>query len=359
MAVRRGNNGNWRYRKVVTTPDGKKIRISGTPQLNTKLAAEADERAHLLRVLSPPPERKEVPRFKAFVQDRWLPTYPAAVGNRPMTVREKEIHVRVHLVPALGRLPVDEIRGEVVDRFFARLRAKGLSAKTVRNVRATLRRILASAVDWGILSAVPPLPKVKVTDSSWDFLTREESDLLVSAARNAEERAILLFALHTGARAGEQIALEWGDVDWQSRKIVFRRSSTRGVVGPTKSGHDRKVPLTETLERALRSMRHLRSQQVFCNADGSPLTLWQLHDLLWGACRRSGLRRIRWHDMRHSFASQLMQAGVPIRHVQDWMGHSTIAMTMRYSHLAPGGGADLIQTLDAPPREPTTKDVGT
>ena len=58
-----------------------------------------------------------------------------------------------------------------------------------------------------------------------------------------------------------------------------------------------------------------------------------LHERLWGACSRSGLRRIRWHDCRHSFASQLVIAGTPLRQVQEWLGHSTILMTMRYSHL--------------------------
>jgi hypothetical protein len=63
----------------------------------------------------------------------------------------------------------------------------------------------------------------------------------------------------------------------------------------------------------------------------------------------AGLRRMRWHDLRHTFASQLMMASVPVRQVQDWMGHSTITMTMRYAHLAPDGGADLIRALETPP----------
>jgi site-specific recombinase XerC len=63
---------------------------------------------------------------------------------------------------------------------------------------------------------------------------------------------------------------------------------------------------------------------------------------------RAGLREIRWHDLRHSFASQLVSSSVPIRQVQEWLGHSTITMTMRYSHLAPGSGANLIQALESP-----------
>jgi integrase len=87
-------------------------------------------------------------------------------------------------------------------------------------------------------------------------------------------------------------------------------------VGPTKSGRERKVPMTGALERALRSLRHLRSQLVFCDGDGKPLKIDWLHERLWTALRRAGLRRIRWYDLRRTFASQLMMAGVPIRQVQ-------------------------------------------
>jgi len=362
MAVRRDKDGRWRYRIVVKLPDGQRERISGTPTLNTKVECERAEREHAYRTLHPAPaseEKKEVPTFSKFVNEQWLPTYPASVGNRPTSIREKKIHVRRHLVPALGRLRLDEIRGHVVDRFFADLRkprsigkdgtrAHALSDKSIKNIRATLRRILASAFEWELIDRIPNLPKVKVTDKGWDFLSREEVAKLVAVTRDPEERALLTFALDTGARAGEQLALEWGDIDWHNNLVVFRRSSTRGEVGPTKSGRERKVPMTERLVEALRRMKHLRGKLVFCRVDGKPLTLWQLHERLWGACRRAGLREIRWHDLRHTFASQLVTAGVPLRQVQDWLGHSTITMTMRYSHLAPGQGAELIRALEDP-----------
>jgi integrase len=349
MAVRRDSrDGTWRYRKVVKLPDGRKVRINGTPAINTKQAAEAAERAHIIRALDPTAERKEVPTFEEFVDDRWWPTYPAAAGNRSSTRTEKEIHLRLHLKPRLGEVRLDKVRGEVIGKLLASLRDKGLSEKSVKNVQATLRRILASAVEWGYLEGVPTLPRVKVPQPRWDFLTAEESTKLVGVARTDEERAILVFALHTGARAGEQIAIEWADIDWTNRLVVLRRSSTRGEVGPTKSGKERRVPLTGTLERALRQVRHLRGPRVFCNPDGSPLRIGQMHERLWGACRRAGLRRMRWHDLRHSFASQLATAGVPLRQVQEWLGHSTINMTMRYAHLAPGGGANLIRALELP-----------
>jgi len=150
-------------------------------------------------------------------------------------VREKRYHLDCHLLPFFGRLRLDEIKLERLERFVATLiREKELSAKRAKNVLATLRRILVSAVEWEVLPTLPRFPKVKVTQGHSDFFNREESGKLLAAAQNPEERALLLFALHTGARAGEQIAFEWQDLDLHNRLVVLRRSSSDGIVGPTK-----------------------------------------------------------------------------------------------------------------------------
>ncbi|MBN1653721.1 MAG: site-specific integrase [Deltaproteobacteria bacterium] len=348
MAVRRDKNGKWRYRVQIRSGNGSVRRISGTPIINTKLEAQREERQHIQRLLhaTPETEEKEVLSFRDFVEQKWWPIYPKAAGNRPSTVREKEFHLRIHLLPDLGEVKLDQLQGEAIDGFFAELQDKGLSAKSRKNIRATLRRVLASAVEWGYLGSIPSLPKVKVPEPSFDLFTKEESETLLEAARNDEERLLIMFALYTGARAVEQLALEWGDIDWRNNFIVFRRSVTRVIVGHTKSGRERKVPMTQTLRSALKNHQHLRSKLVFCNADGSAMNNSQLWDRLMMVCRRAGLRRIRWHDLRHTFASQLIMEGVPLRQVQAWLGHSTIQMTMRYSHLAPNTGAELISVLD-------------
>ncbi len=328
--------------------DGRVERARKVSPVQTKRGAQEYERQLRDALLNPKKPRKEVPTFEAFVDERWMPTYPAAAGNRHTTIKEKNAHLTRYLKPLLGKRRLDEIRGEVLDKFFAEMRKKGLNAKTIKNVGATLRRALVSAVEWDVIEAIPRFPKIKTTDSPWDFLTPEESEKVMAAARTEDELALLMFPLHTGARAGEQLALEWGDIDWHNGLVIFRRSSTGGVVGPTKSGRERRVPMTASLAKALKAMklRQLKSQLVFCRPDGSPLKIDQLHERLWGALRRAGLRRIRWHDLRHTFASQLIMKNVPLLQVQAWMGHSTIAMTMRYAHLAPGGAAGYIAVLD-------------
>ena len=343
--MRKDKRGRWYYRVRCRLPDGRRLRISGVPRVNTKAAAETAERGRVMAIYQRGEDRPPAPRFDEFAK-RWLEKYPAAVNNRKSERETKNDHVRLHLIPYFGDTPIDEIRGEKTTGFFAALDDKGLSEKTAKNLQTTLRRILASAVEWGELEAVPLLPKIKVPEPEFDWYTREESKLLFAAARDPEERALLVFAVHTGARLGEQLAFEWGDIDWQSGKVLLRRARVRGEVGPTKSGKGRSVPMTETCRDALQAIKHLRGQLVFCRMDGKPFTKDQLHEKVWAVQRRAGLWRIRWHDLRHSFGSQLASAGVPLRQIQEWMGHSTIAMTERYSHMAPGGDG-MIHALDS------------
>jgi hypothetical protein len=156
------------------------------------------------------------------------------------------------------------------------------------------------------------------------------------------------------ARAGELLALEWTDVDFRQKLVTFRRSRTGGITTDTKSRRPRQVPLSETLAAALQAHRHLRGPLVFCQEDGTHLTLWFLHGALERAARRAQLRLLRWHDLRHSFASNLTIGGTPLRQVQEWMGHASITMTMRYAHLAPTEQArKYLDALEAPPPEAT------
>lgn len=341
---------SWMVDVVFEHPDGRIERIRKVSPVRTRRGAEEYERQVRAELLNPSPKPKEVPTFEQFVTRDWLSTYPHAAGNRPTTVVAKRQHVKLHLVPRLGALPLDRIGTREIEQLYAVLRReRRLSEKTVQNVGMTLHRILASAAEWGVIDRVAKFPRVKVPEPRFDYFTPPESERLVAAARTEEERALFLFALHTGARAGELLGLEWGDVDRHHHLVALCRSRTRGVTGPTKSGHGRKLPLTATLEAALESVRHERSALVFCRADGGAMSLEMLHGRLAGACRRAGLRRVRWHDLRHTFASQLVAKGIPIRQVQEWLGHATIAMTMRYAHLAPSDGARMIRLLDGNP----------
>jgi len=99
---------------------------------------------------------------------------------------------------------------------------------------------------------------------------------------------------------------------------------------------------------ALKKHRHLRGEYIFCKEDGSMFTKNESKHPLWRACKRAGLRSIGWHALRHTFASHLAMRGVPLKAIQELLGHSTIEMTMRYAHLSPTVKRDAVAQLDRP-----------
>lgn len=332
-------------------PDGRVEEIRKMSPVPTKAGALEYERQVRASLLSGSYGRKDIepaPTLATFANERWLPKDVAAT-NRESTIKEKRRDLAFHIIPALGSLPINKITAEHITAFYARMAAT-LGPKTRKNIGGTLHRILACALEWDALAKLPRFPKVKVPDAKWDFFTREETETLLASVSDPFDRAAILFAFRTGARSGEQIAFRWDDIDWSNRLVVFRRAASRGKVGPTKSGRERKVPLTPQLADALRAMpRRLRSDLVFSAPDGSQLDTWHLSRRLDHYCAKAGLRKIRRHDARHSFASQAVMAGVPLPRVQQWLGHSTIAMTMKYAHLAPATTAELTNALEPAP----------
>ncbi|MBK34141.1 MAG: hypothetical protein CME26_01260 [Gemmatimonadetes bacterium] len=157
------------------------------------------------------------------------------------------------------------------------------------------------------------------------FLTVAEGERLIAAAEG-QMCTLLTLALHTGLRRMELFNLQWADVDMEREEIVVRRAKSRKY---------RRVPVNSVVVAALRGHpRHIRSSHVFHREDGGP---WRdVRKRLWAALDKAGLPRVRLHDLRHSFASNLVAAGVDLRNVKELVGHSSLEMTLRYSHLTPG-----------------------
>jgi len=348
MAVYRdARDGKWRYRKTINLPDGRKLRISGTPPVSSKVGAEAAERKHIERALTSPagPTRKEVPTFETFAEE-FLEKY-VAVKNKPSELGTKRSIFRHHLVPFFGAQKLDQIDAELIaDYTSAVLKAKK-APKTINNHLTVLRRLLAIALKWGRLHRVPEIDWLKAPKPPFDFLDFSEAKRLIDAGEG-EWQSMILLGLKTGLRQGELLALRWEDVDLVAGKLRVARSVTRGVVTTPKSGKGREVPLSDAAVRALKSQRHLRGELVFCDGAGEMLTKGLCKWPLRRACKRAGLRRIGWHVLRHTFASHLVMRNVPLKAVQELLGHATIEMTMRYTHLSPDARRDAVRVLDLP-----------
>lgn len=159
---------------------------------------------------------------------------------------------------------------------------------------------------------------------------------------------MILLTLKTGLRHGELIGLRWGDVDLLRGRLQVRRSIWQGVTGLPKGGWGRAVDLPASAVDALKGHRHLRGPYVFCQEDGQPLTASMTEHRLTRAVGRAGITReqgrITWHDLRHTYGSHLARRGVPLKVIQELMGHATMQLGRHVPqlHAAPArdaGGA--------------------
>jgi integrase len=345
MPVRRRKN-SWMVDFWIEPPGQPRQRVRKLVPVPTKRAALEYERRLREELLLGTPARKEVPTLKDFSAE-FLRNY-AATSNRPGEQEEKKRNLSLHLLPALGKLRLDEIDRRVIDAFKAMQLAKGLHPNTVNHHLATLSRALNMAVEWGQLDHAPKVVLLRFPPTKFDFLTFEEADRLLAAS--GEDRTLVLTLLRTGLRVGEVVALKWETVDLVARKLVVRAAFWRNVEGPPKSGRTREVPLASDLVAALRAHRHLRGSYVFCHGDGRPLTRHNVATAVERTARRAGLRRIGVHVVRHTFASHLVMRGVPLKVVQELLGHADLRMTLRYAHLAPVVHRDAVEVLADPSR---------
>ena len=170
---------------------------------------------------------------------------------------------------------------------------------------------------------------------------------------NSNYYTLFLTAVMTGMRRGELLALQWGDIDWNSNQISIRRSIYRGEFFSPKSKNSiRRIVVTPILRQALEQHRLLGKKSelglIFSNKNGLPLNPENLIKREFhSALDRAGLRRIRFHDLRHSYASLLISQGENIKFIQSQLGHSSAKTTLdRYGHLMPNLENDAARRLD-------------
>lgn len=258
--------------------------------------------------------------------------------------KDDESIIRRHLRPFYAGKPLTAIGTATIDEYKATHAA--LNAKTVANHLTLLGSMLNLAVELGWLARKPRIAKPRVALFSHDFRylrTASEVDrFLVSARDEADPSVVVLYAtaVFTGMRAGELAGLRWDDVDFANRHITVQRSFD----GPTKAGDVRYVPILDALLATLRDWR-LRNPLPFVfpnnagvmHAPSARIFQEVFHRVLKRAGFAAGDHRsyIRFHDLRHTFASHWVMNGGDVFKLQKLLGHKSMQMTMRYAHLAP------------------------
>lgn len=357
-----------RYRGALSWTDRDGIRQRRT--ISGKTQAEVRRQLDSLRVEL---DRGLAPAAPSSVADflaGWLESSRQRI--RPSSWYRAEQAVRVHLTPALGRVALAKLLPADVERMTADLIKSGRSPRTAQIARTILRRALADAQRDGLVHrnvaalARPPHVPVRALRAGVDYLDNGDLRRLVTAAKVHPLGPLVTLAATTGLRLGELLGLTWPDVDSEANTLTVRRSLARSWEGyalaePKTARSRRTLNLPAAAIAALERQRSLQDARreaadtawqdrdglVFTDVVGRPLRgpdvnhAW--HDLLDAA----GLPSIPFHGLRHSAATAMLAAGVPLKVVSDQLGHSTITVTAdRYAGVVPEQRREAAAAMD-------------
>lgn len=273
--------------------------------------------------------------------------------------------------PSLLDKPLSHVSAWAIEQWRTDRLKSGTKPASINRDLNTLKACLRRAVDWGDL-AIYPLGTVKPmkvdTRGVVRFLSEEEESALRRAliardTRRADARAsgnawrlqrridelpayepdhltpMVLLSLNTGLRRGELFELRWRDVDFSRRNLTVVGSATKG-------GHTRYIPLNDEAADVLTKWSRVGSTADALVFPGRAGRKFNTLKTSWSALLNSaGIAQFRWHDLRHTFASKLVQAGVDLNAVRELLGHSDIKMTLRYAHLTPAHLAEAVMKI--------------
>ncbi|WP_432472076.1 tyrosine-type recombinase/integrase [Amphritea sp. HPY] len=290
-------------------------------QIRAEISQGADPRADVIA-------RKAIPTFAKFMQDQYMPH----AKSHKRTWKGDEGMMNRELIPVFGHMRLNQITRKQIQSFHTRLKEEGRSGAYCDHYIKLIRHALNLAVDWDIISQNPArrVPLFREDNRVENYMERDELERLIHVLRSDANRMvcnIALFLLSTGARLNEALTATWNNIDQKNR--VWRIPAAN-----SKSKKIRSVPLNDS---ALEIINQLTTEQryeyLFINKNtGKPYTTILK---VWGRLRKeAGLPRLRLHDLRHQYASFLVNDGRTLYEVQQILGHSDPSVTQRYAHLS-------------------------
>ncbi len=298
--------------------------------------------------------------------DDWLVVTENSV--RPNTYLQYSQIVHQHIVPTLGKILLKDLRPDHVQQLYTKKLENGISARTTQLIHAVIHRALNHALKQGLVvrnvSDAVTRPKVprKEMKTFDDYQVRQ----LIQAAEGTGMQTLFWVAVSTGLRKGEILGLKWSDLDWNNGRLQIQRQVQRRkgeglVFCEPKSASGRRVIILgeKTLDR-LHEYREEQSKERFRVGDQ-----WQENDLIFPAStgtildqskvnkvykkclKKAGLPNLRFHDLRHTAATLMLQQGIHPKVVQERLGHSDISLTLNiYSHVLPSMQEEAAEKMD-------------
>ncbi len=328
--------------RITVTYWGSRIRRTVKCNVTTAKQIEAEIKLKLVRGETIADHRSFI-KLKDFVRREYL-RYSQENKSLHTYAREKGA-INAWLLPLFGHKPLHEISQLDVEKLKREMTEAGRSPRSIQYTITILRNILNRADDLGY--KVPqrdPTKKVKIPKADnrrVRFLTYQEAEALLEEIKKHSQQTyeICFLALYTGMRAGEIFNLTWQDIDFKNRLIHIKDTKNREnrVAYMT----DELVELLQARKKRLGRSKTTKDQLVFQNNKGKKIS--KVSHTFFRAVNALGLNnfitdnrdKVVFHTLRHTFASWLAMSGVPIYTIKELMGHKSIEMTERYSHLAP------------------------
>lgn len=232
---------------------------------------------------------------------------------------EDRYRIEAHLKPFFGKLELKNISSLLIVRYRIKRLRTGVKKSTTNRELALLKVIFSRAIDWGF-AVENPVRKVKFFSEKDNQKERvltleEEKGLLELSAEHL--KPILMVALNTGMRRGEILSLKWDQVNLSKRFLQVEN---------TKSGNNRVIPINDVLMEELLRLKKLNEKSMFVFPNKSVRTAFE------NACRRADIKELRFHDLRHTFATRLVEQGIDLITIKELLGHHSVKVTERYTH---------------------------
>jgi integrase len=334
---------------VFINHQGKRKSISiGIGIGNKKAALEAKKKIDAkiaLGELDIQEKKKKLPIFNEY-SELWLEKYIKPLRALSTYNRYKDI-LEKHVCPEIGKTEIDKIKRSSIKSLLMKKLGDGYSKSTACLILDVINGPLNHAIDDELISSNPLIGIMKRMDlkdnrnEKVDPLNKEETMLFLSTCMEhyPEHQPFFLTAFRTGMRLGELLALEWRDVDWNNGFIEVKRSYKLGVISKTKTGKERRVDVSDHLNACLKELHKQRKAEalktgkdsilkILFHKEGNHIEQNFIRRVYKRVLSKAGLREIKLHGTRHTYASQLLSDGASPVYVKEQLGHSSIQMTV-------------------------------
>ena len=298
--------------------------------------------------------------------DEWFENV-AKIKVRASSHQTYRGYIDNHIKPNIGNIPIEKLTTMDLQKFYRKLltkgrverieskdQPKGLSAKTVRNINQVISSAMDLAVAQKIISANPTnacaLPKIE--HQEMQTIPAEQLQVFLQEAKATGVYEMYYIELATGLRRGELLGLKWQDIDWKNGVIKVRRQVAR-VDGQIKEAPLKTKNSYRTVTISQQAIEVLKAQKkktndayVFPSPNGGPISPDSVNNMLKRVLERAGIPKVRFHDLRHTFATIALQNGVDIKTVSGMLGHFSAGFTLdTYAHVTTSAQKEAAQTM--------------